>query len=170
MHNPLSQDDLSQGINQRLELHASLPHPLSQRGARNRQTGAAEDSFLSVCLPHHGRHANPLSGSEPFLSSFQYWKSKTERPIPIKDVQVSVENRKSVFFVDTKGGVEPLDHGKAKEVIEKLGRTGAYTHDLGRYWVIRTLLHQPAILKALMPVLTLDAADQFPLEVIQCGE
>lgn len=90
-----------------------------------------------------------VSGSEAFLSSFQYWKSKTERPIPITDVQVGVENRKSNFFIDTQGTVEQLDRGKAQELIEKLGRTGAYTHDLGRYWVIRTLLQQPAILRAL---------------------
>ncbi len=90
-----------------------------------------------------------VSGAEAFLSSFQYWKSKTERPIPIKDVQVGVENGKSTFFIDTRGTVEQLDRGQARELIEKLGRIGAYTHNLGRYWVIRTLLQQPAILRAL---------------------
>lgn len=90
-----------------------------------------------------------VSGSEPFLNSFQYWKSKTERPIPIKDVQVGLANGKSMFFIDTHGATEQLDRGKAIDLIEKLGRTGAYTHDLGRYWVIRTLLNQPAILRAL---------------------
>lgn len=137
--------------------YAELASDLPDDANRNRVEVDTLDGFFTrhVLRPHAyrtmGATRTPylVSGSEPFLSSFQYWKSKTERPIPIKDVQVGVENRKSVFFVDTKGGVEQLDHGKAKEVIEKLGRTGAYTHDLGRYWVIRTLLHQPAILKAL---------------------
>jgi hypothetical protein len=48
MYNPLPQDDLSQGINQRLKLHASLPDPLGQRGARNRQAGAAGHFLLPV--------------------------------------------------------------------------------------------------------------------------
>jgi superfamily I DNA/RNA helicase len=137
--------------------YAELSSDLPDDANRKRVEVDTLDGFFTqhVLRPHGyrtmGATRTPylVSGSEPFLSSFQYWKSKTERPIPIKDVQVGVENRKSVFFVDTKGGVEQLDHGKAKEVIEKLGRTGAYTHDLGRYWVIRTLLHQPAILKAL---------------------
>ncbi|WP_238591797.1 UvrD-helicase domain-containing protein [Pseudomonas abietaniphila] len=137
--------------------YAELASDLPDDANRKRVEVDTLDGFFSqhILRPHGyrtmGATRTPylVSGSEPFLSSFQYWKSKTERPIPIKDVQGGVENRKSVFFVDTKRGVEQLDHGKAKEVIEKLGRTGAYTHDLGRYWVIRTLLHQPAILKAL---------------------
>lgn len=90
-----------------------------------------------------------VSGSEPFLNGFQYWKGEKERPIPVKDLQVSVEKGNLVFSSDSYGKVEQLDHRKAVQLIEKLGRTGAYTHDLGRYWVCRTLIEQPAILRAL---------------------
>lgn len=90
-----------------------------------------------------------VSGSEPFLNGFQYWKSKKGRPIPVKDIQVSFEKGNLVFSSDSYGNVEQLEKKEAVQLIEKLGRTGAYTHDLGRYWVCRTLLEQPAILRAL---------------------
>lgn len=137
--------------------YAELASDLPDDANRKRVEVDTLDGFFTqhVLRPHAyrtmGATRTPylVSGSEAFLSSFQYWKSKTERPIPIKDVQVGVENGKSIFFTDTQGAVEQLDRGKARELIENLGRTGAYTHDLGRYWVIRTLLDQPAILKAL---------------------
>lgn len=137
--------------------YAKLASDLPDDANRKRVEVDTLDGFFTrhVLRPHAYRTmgaARPpylVSGSEAFLSSFQYWKSKTERPIPIKDVQVGVENGKSIFFINTQGAVEQLDRGKARELIENLGRTGAYTHDLGRYWVIRTLRDQPAILKAL---------------------
>ncbi|WP_258195110.1 UvrD-helicase domain-containing protein [Pseudomonas japonica] len=137
--------------------YAELTMDLPDDANRRRVEVDTLDGFFTqhVLRPHAyrtmGATRTPylVSGSEAFLSSFQYWTSKTERPIPIKDVQVGVENGKSSFFIDTPGGVEQLDRGRARDLIEKLGRTGAYTHDLGRYWVIRTLLQQPAILRAL---------------------
>ncbi|BAV74758.1 ATP-dependent DNA helicase [Pseudomonas chlororaphis subsp. aurantiaca] len=110
--------------------HVLRPHAF-------RSMGASQAAYL-------------VSGSEPFLNSFQYWKNEEERPIPVKDLQVGVEAGKAVFFIDTRAGVEKLDRAKARALIEKLGRTGAYTHDLGRYWVYRTLIQQPAILRALV--------------------
>jgi superfamily I DNA/RNA helicase len=137
--------------------YAELASALPDDANRKRVEVDTLDGFFTqhVLLPHAYRTMGSTQppylvlGSEPFLSSFQYWKSETERPIPIKDVQVGVENGKSVFFIDIYGASEHLDRAKAKALIEKLGRTGAYTHDLGRYWVVRTLLNQPAILRAL---------------------
>lgn len=137
--------------------YAELASGLPDDANRKRVEVDTLDGFFTqhVLRPHAYRTmgakqtAYLVSGSEPFLNSFQYWKSKTERPIPIKDVQVGLANGKSMFFIDTHGATEQLDRGKAIDLIEKLGRTGAYTHDLGRYWVIRTLLNQPAILRAL---------------------
>lgn len=137
--------------------YAELASGLPDSANRKRVEVDTLDGFFTqhVLRPHAYRTmgatqaAYLVSGSEPFLNSFQYWKSETERPIPIRDVQVGVENGKSVFFIDTHGASEHLDRAKARALIEKLGRTGAYTHDLGRYWVVRTLLNQPAILRAL---------------------
>ncbi|EIK53013.1 ATP-dependent DNA helicase [Stutzerimonas stutzeri TS44] len=137
--------------------YAELASDLPDDANRKRVEVDTLDGFFTqhVLRPHAYRTMGAtqtsylVSGSEAFLSSFQYWKSKTERPIPINDVQVGVEDGKLIFFIDTRGAVEKLDYGKAQVLIEKLGRTGAYTHDLGRYWVVRTLLQQPAILRAL---------------------
>ena len=38
----------------------------------------------------------------------------------------------------------------ARTLIARLGNTGAYTHELGRYWAYRTLAEQPEILAALV--------------------
>ncbi|BDB27804.1 hypothetical protein CTP10_R52140 [Cupriavidus sp. P-10] len=42
-----------------------------------------------------------------------------------------------------------LDAGYAGAIVHRLGRTGAYSHNLGRYWCHRTLSEQPIILRAL---------------------
>ncbi len=45
--------------------------------------------------------------------------------------------------------INVVDASIARNLIEELGRTGAYTHDLGRYWAYRTLKEQPKLLTAL---------------------
>ncbi|WP_454865481.1 UvrD-helicase domain-containing protein [Pseudomonas hormoni] len=89
-----------------------------------------------------------VSGSEPFLANFHYWPDEG-RPLPIKDINVGMENGNLFFFTGQHDGVERLDVEKALDTVNRLGRTGAYTHELGRYWVYRTLVHQPAVLRAL---------------------
>jgi hypothetical protein len=42
------QHQLSQGVHQRLKLHAALADPLRQGRARDRHTGSAEDAFLAI--------------------------------------------------------------------------------------------------------------------------
>ncbi len=42
-----------------------------------------------------------------------------------------------------------LNHSYASTIVHRLGKSGAYTHNLGRYWCYRTLRDQPAILRAL---------------------
>ncbi|EKQ6385109.1 UvrD-helicase domain-containing protein [Pseudomonas aeruginosa] len=138
--------------------YAKLASDLPDGAIRKRVEVDTLDGFFTqhVLRPHAYRTmganqaAYLVSGSEPFLNGFQYWKDeKGQRPIPVKDLQVSFVNGDLVFSSDSYGKVETLDSKKAIEVIEKLGRTGAYTHDLGRYWVCRTLIDQPAILRAL---------------------
>lgn len=136
---------------------AQLASGLPDDANRKRVEVDTLDGFFTqhVLRPHAYRTmgankaAYLVSGSEPFLNGFQYWKGEKERPIPVKSFQVSFEEGNLVFSSDSYGKVEQLDHRKAVQLIEKLGRAGAYTHDLGRYWVCRTLIEQPAILRAL---------------------
>lgn len=136
-----------------MQLSSALPDDANRR----RVEVDTLDGFFTqhVLRPHAYRTmgasqaAYLISGSEPFLNNFQYWKGEKERPIPVKNVQVSIDNGVPFFVSDTYGKAEILDPKKALDLVNRLGRTGAYTHDLGRYWVYRTLLEQPAILRAL---------------------
>ncbi len=89
-----------------------------------------------------------VSGSEPFLSSFSYWREE-KFPLPIADIKVGFVDGKTLFYSDNRGNPEVLDQAKALELVRRLGRTGAYTHELGRYWIYKTLTNQPGVLRAL---------------------
>lgn len=89
-----------------------------------------------------------VSGSEPFLSGFRYWRDEGH-PLPISDINVGMEDGNPFFFTGSNNRIEKLDAQKASETINRLGRSGAYTHELGRYWVYRTLVQQPSVLRAL---------------------
>jgi len=94
------------------------------------------------------RAAYLVSGSEPFLTNFQYWR-KDSHPLPLQDIKVGMLN-KDFYFVTSKGDeLELLDKFEVIKIVNRLGKTGAYTHDLGRYWVYQTLVSQPAVLRAL---------------------
>lgn len=136
--------------------YAQLASALPDDANRKRVEVDTLDGFFTqhVLRPHAYRTmaaaqaAYLVSGSEPFLASFQYWPEEG-RPLPVKDIKVGMQNGNHYFFTDTRDGVEKLDAGKALNTVNRLGRTGAYTHELGRYWVYRTLVHQPAVLRAL---------------------
>ena len=100
-----------------------------------RTMGAAQAAYL-------------VSGSEPFLDGFTY-RREEEYPIPIKDVKVGMVNGALSFYCDLRNKLIWLDAEKASELVQRLGRNGAYTHELGRYWVYQTLTQQPAVLRAL---------------------
>lgn len=91
-----------------------------------------------------------VAGSEPFLSNYQYWPGGDDRPLSVKELKVGMEDGSPFFFVDTHAGPANLVTWKALDSVTRLGSTGAYTHDLGRYWVYRTLVDQPAVLRALV--------------------
>ncbi len=48
MDHVLGKHRVAQGIDQRLQLHATVADPLRKRGTRNGQPGAGEDLFLAV--------------------------------------------------------------------------------------------------------------------------
>lgn len=89
-----------------------------------------------------------VSGSEPFLDGFRCWRAEGH-PLPIRDINVGMEDGNLFFFAGSNDRVVRLDTQRASEAVNRLGRCGAYTHELGRYWAYRTLVHQPAVLRAL---------------------
>ena len=54
------------------------------------------------------------------------------------------------FYYANNDKTSELNTAYALAIVNRLGRTGAYTHNLGRYWCHRVLLEQPAILRALV--------------------
>lgn len=134
------------------EIAAGLPDDASRR----RVEVDTLDGFFTkhVLRPHAYRTmaapqaAYLVSGSEPFLARFKYWR-EGHPPMPLKDIKISVLNGDFIFYSDTRNIIEIIDKAKVLRIIHDLGRLGAYTHDIGRYWVYRTLDSQPAVLRAL---------------------
>lgn len=134
------------------EIAAGLPDDASRR----RVEVDTLDGFFTkhVLRPHAYRTmaapqaAYLVSGSEPFLARFKYWR-EGHPPMPLKDIKISILNGDFVFYSDTRNTIEAIDKDKVLRIIHDLGRLGAYTHDIGRYWVYRTLDSQPAVLRAL---------------------
>ena len=134
------------------ELAAGLPDDANRR----RVEVDTLDGFFTkhVLRPHAYRTmaapqaAYLVSGSEPFLARFKYWR-EVHHPLPLKDIKISILDGDFVFYSDVRNDLEILDKGKVLKIIHDLGRLGAYTHEIGRYWVYRTLDSQPAVLRAL---------------------
>ncbi|CDX22338.1 ATP-dependent DNA helicase (modular protein) [Mesorhizobium plurifarium] len=113
------------------------------------------DGFITshILRPHAyrtmgaNRSAYLVSGAEPFLKNFTVWDGT--RAYPTASVGVRFEN--GTFVYSVMGGYAPVQipAQAAETAIEKLGRVGAYTHSIGRYWAYRALKRQPFILKAL---------------------
>ncbi|EMI4411041.1 UvrD-helicase domain-containing protein [Serratia bockelmannii] len=133
-------------------LASALPDDINRRRV---EVDTLDGFFTKHILRPHAyrtmatdRAAYLVSGSEHFLTSFQYWR-KDSHPLPLKDIKVGMFN-KDFYFVTSKGDEqELLDKSEVIKIVNRLGKTGAYTHDLGRYWVYQTLVSQPAVLRAL---------------------
>jgi superfamily I DNA/RNA helicase len=133
------------------------------------------DSFLTtyVLLPHGARTMGALrqpflvQGTEPFLSGFKV--SDGNYPHDITELRVKFAANGSLECTLQAEGKQPvpIDELTALHAIEKLGRTGAYTHEFARYWAIRTLAENERLLRALCRryphVLVDEAQDVGPL-------
>ncbi len=93
------------------------------------------------------RAAFLVTGSEAFLEGFKFPTSSF--PQSITALQLVFVNGAELFFYAYNDQVEQVDTSLARNLIAKLGRTGAYTHDLGRYWAYRALKERPELLAAL---------------------
>jgi len=113
------------------------------------------DSFITgnVLRPHSYRTMGAqqaawlVMGGEAFLNGFKF--NTDTYPREITTMQAGVENGKFFFYYADNENTRKLNTAYASGIVERLGRTGAYTHNLGRYWCHRTLAEQPAILRAL---------------------
>lgn len=114
------------------------------------------DGFITrnVLHPHAHRTmeakqaAYLVTGSEAFLSGFSFWPGKF--PVSITKMQIGIKGNALNFCYSHNDQVVPLNPVESEKLVQRLGRTGAYTHNLGRYWCYRTLQDQPNILRALV--------------------
>jgi len=135
--------------------YQQLASTLPDSASRRRVEVDTLDGFFTkhVLRPHAYRTmgasqaAYLVTGSEPFLNAYKYWRDPF--PITAADVGVGFVDQKPIFYYSSLGDIEVLDQEKASILVTQLGRTGAYTHDLGRYWCYQTLSQQPCVLRAL---------------------
>lgn len=100
-----------------------------------------------------------VTGDESFLAGFTF-KGKSF-PIGVAKLQVVIEGGQERFSYTEFESVVDVDAATASALISRLGKTGAYTHDHGRYWAYRTLKENPKLLKALVrrfPYVLIDEA------------
>jgi Superfamily I DNA and RNA helicases len=134
------------------DLAGSLP----SSAGRSRVDIDTLDGFITtnVIRPHgHRTMKSPraaflVTGSESFLDGFRF--STSSFPQPITALHLAFVNGDEVFFHVYNDQIELVDPSTARNLIAKLGRTGAYTHDLGRYWAYRALKERPELLAVLV--------------------
>lgn len=133
----------------------NLASSLPAGAGRSRVEIDTLDGFITthIVRPHGHRTMKSLrapflvTGEEAFLEGFKFPTSSF--PQSIKALNLSFVNGKEVFFYVFNDQVELVDDSYARKLIARLGCTGAYTHDLGRYWAYRALKEQPKLLAAL---------------------
>lgn len=143
-------------VNNFRENYRQLAQTMPATPGRHRVDIDTLDAFITTCVlrPHAHRTmraqqtAYLVSGGEPFLAGFTF---RTEQfPQNITVMHVGFRNGDFHFFYSVHGQNIDLNTAVALNLVERLGRAGAYTHDLGRYWCYRTLQEQPSILRALV--------------------
>lgn len=133
------------------DLASSLP----TSAGRSRVDIDTLDGFITtnIVRPHgyrtmsSPRAAFLVTGDEAFLDGFKFPTSSF--PQSIKTLSVAYVGGEEIFFYVFNDQIYPVDASIARNLIVRLGRTGAYTHDLGRYWAYRVLKEQPKVLAAL---------------------
>lgn len=114
------------------------------------------DSFIAnnILLPHADRAmASPrrpflVQGHEPFLAGFKIFNGKHN--VGINTLRIQVGGSRLEYY--SKLGYTPaitLDAAQAVAAIKKLGESGAYTYEIGRYWAIATVARDRRLLSIL---------------------
>lgn len=116
------------------------------------------DAFVTanILRPHAyrvmgaDRAAFLVNGSEPFLKGFTLPRpAEGWPPVSVENIKVKVVGGRFVFYLEVYNKQIDLNRQAAVGLIERMAKTGAYTHDLGRYWCCRALRAEPRLLKAL---------------------
>lgn len=121
------------------------------------------DGFLTsnILRPHASRTMGCprtpflIIGAEPFLENkdFRFWAQPAKGdayPVPraeIGDVVANLRGGVALFHHRKHKSLIPITNGAT--VVARLGKIGAYTHNLGQYWALRTLQSQPQIRAAM---------------------
>ncbi|WJR67104.1 ATP-dependent helicase [Neorhizobium sp. CSC1952] len=128
---------------------------------------ATFDSFFTInVVKPHGHHVMGskclpylVQGGEPFLAGFTFKTGKF--PQRMDAMSATVEAGKWAFYSSFMGNKTKIDAAVAVALVTRLGKTGAYTHELGRYWAYRVLQEQEHVLRALVrryPQIIIDEA------------
>jgi superfamily I DNA/RNA helicase len=129
----------------------------SQRTLSNRVAIQTVDSFITsnILLPHAARtmgcDRQPflVRGGEPFLNSFKVFNG--EHNVDIEHVHVSLDGNGELAFSESSrnGPRKTVAPDEARKAIHRLGKFGAYTYELGRYWALSCLVRQDRLLRIL---------------------
>jgi len=164
--------------------YAELTKGMTSVAASHRIRIETFDSYLTtnILRPHAcrtmGCPRTPylITGSETFLQNkeFKFWAVPADGkafPVPsdeIESVVVRLNNQGAATFSYRRhNSLLHINNGPA--VVKRLGAVGAYTHGLGQYWAYRTLVDQPAILRALTrryPHIVIDEAQDVVSEAV----
>lgn len=145
------------------DAYRPLAESLPTGASRQRVEIDTLDGFLTsnILRPHAARTMGCLrtpflvNGSEPFLENreLKLWAepaSGAPFPVPraeIGDVVANFRDAVAQFHYRKYTVLIPIPNGAV--AVARLGRIGAYTHNLGQYWALRTLQDQPLIRKAM---------------------
>lgn len=119
----------------------------------NRVEISTLDSFFAqnILLPHGHlimeceRRPFLLNGNEKFLKQFVSKLRKGGDYL----VKIRIEKMgQNHVFID-EHGKQIKEQNIINDIVKKLGRIGAYTHEFGRFWVLQLLENYPRLLKAL---------------------
>lgn len=127
------------------------------------------DGFITsnILKPHAyrtmgaDRTAFLVTGDEPFLQGFLLKGERGEPPTFAAKLKAGWRQGGFYFYTDFHGHPTEPEPGQVSSLVKRLGRTGAYTHELGRYWCYRALTAEPALLAAFVrrfPQILIDEA------------
>jgi superfamily I DNA/RNA helicase len=131
--------------------YEQLAHDMPLDAGRDRVEIDTLDGFVTsnVLRPHGHRTmgasqaAYLVTGGEAFLAGFTF--TGASFPLPITDLHVSFDAGNESFFYMQRDTRQPVNTFMARGLVARLGRTGAYTHELGRYWAYRALKERPEL-------------------------
>jgi len=113
-----------------------------------------------------------VTGSEPFLNAFMI--PTDQYPRCVTTLEVGMRSQAPYFFFSFHTHTTEPDQAYSATIVNRLGKTGAYTYDLARYWCYRVFAEQPHLLRAFArryPHIVVDEAqDVLPMHAAILGQ